>query len=111
MSIGKLSAAKNIIAKQQPLKLDSFKSVMKQKMSAPKADLDQNITAMVQKIHKNHHEATKIVKSFMNTKKYSPRDLLVVQYKTGVLLLREQMFFKSAEMISSTLKTFTQTQI
>lgn len=59
----------------------------------------------------NHELATKSLKTFMTRTTYSPEQLLAVQYKTGVLLLREQMFCKTAELSANTFKNFTQMQI
>lgn len=42
---------------------------------------------------------------------YTPEKLLSFQYKTGFLLLREQMFARTAELSANTLKNFTQMQV
>ncbi|HXW53714.1 MAG TPA: hypothetical protein VEL47_06385 [Myxococcota bacterium] len=59
----------------------------------------------------NHEMATKSVKTFMTRTDYTPEKLLAIQYKTGLLFLREQMFSKTAELCANTFKNFTQMQV
>jgi hypothetical protein len=59
----------------------------------------------------NHEAATKSIKSSMVRTNYTPEKLLNFQYETGILLLREQMFCKTAELSANTLKNFTQMQV
>lgn len=60
----------------------------------------------------NHHEvASKSIKTFMTRTDYTPEKLLGIQYKTGLLFLREQMFCKTAELSANTFKNFTQMQV
>lgn len=100
----------------------SFKAVMDQKRAQldaaanpsepkqlPESDGVKNATAS--NMVKTHEEAIKTVRTVMTRTDYSPERLLEVQYKTGVLFLREQMLVKTAELTANTVKNFTQTQV
>jgi hypothetical protein len=70
-----------------------------------------SLKKLIKDVVKNHQIATRSIKSFMTRTNYSPEKLLKMQYQTGVLFLREQMFCKTAELSANTFKNFTQMQI
>lgn len=100
MAIAKI-AAKTISHVNSP-SLSNFKSVM----SHAKNSKPQSLS-LVNAID-NHHKAIKTVEKFLNHDEYSPSKLLKVQYKTGILFLREQMFCKTVELSANTIKNFIQ---
>lgn len=59
----------------------------------------------------NHETAVSSIKKAMQTTEHSPEKLLKIQFKTGALFLREQMFCRVAELFTNTLKNFTQMQV
>lgn len=59
----------------------------------------------------NHETAVSSIKKAMVTTEHSPEKLLKIQFKTGALFLREQMFCRVAELFTNTLKNFTQMQV
>jgi hypothetical protein len=102
---------------------NAFKAVMDQKRNAvdkisqgtstpliAKA-VETNLKTMVNDVVKNHEAAAQTIKSFMARTDYSPERLLAIQYRTGVLFLREQMYCKTAELSATTFKNFTQMQV
>lgn len=97
---------------------NNFKAILEQKRSVltpnhPQVPTDASLgfKNVVNSMIDNHEQATKTVKTFMTRTDYSPDKLLMVQYKTGMLLLREQMFCKTAELSANTFKSFTQMQL
>jgi len=98
--------------------ISSFKDILLKKRQAIKtAPIPESetktttLTHVVKDMMDNHEQATKSIKSFMTRTDYSVEKLLAMQYKTGLLFLREQMFCKTAELSASTFKNFTQMQI
>jgi len=59
----------------------------------------------------NHEAAVASIKKAMVKTEHSPEKLLKIQFKTGALFLREQMFCRVAELFTNTLKNFTQMQV
>lgn len=59
----------------------------------------------------NHEAALASIKEAMSNNDQSPEKLLNIQFKTGAFFLREQMFCKTAELFTNTLKNFTQMQV
>lgn len=124
MAIDKISAIANV-AKSGGIhsEVGSFKAVLDQKRASFKSAPDNLQTALstntsgiqiksvVNDMVNNHEMATKSIKTFMTRTNYSPENLLAIQYKTGMLFLREQMFCKTAELSANTFKNFTQMQI
>lgn len=106
MVIGKVSAV-NIPAPLLEVKTSSFKGILKRKQASISNGIEQTIA----QVSRNHENSTRSLKSFMTEKNLSPTKLLAVQYETGILLLREQMFCKTAELCSNSLKNFTQMQV
>jgi hypothetical protein len=105
-----------------PSLVGSFKAVLAEKKDALKStprDLaprtlntpSSSITDVVNHMVDNHEMAIKSVRTFMTRTDYSPEKLLAIQYKTGILFLREQMFSKTAELSANTVKNFTQMQV
>ena len=95
-----------------------FKAVMDQKRAHSdkfnKAQTLQEaptLKTMVNDVVKNHEVAAQTVKTFMARTDYSPERLLAIQYRSGMLFLREQMYCKTAELSANTFKNFTQMQI
>ncbi len=94
----------------------SFKEILNQKrvdMSTPNPPSapSSTVTNVVKDLMDNHEQATRTIKSFMTRTDYSVDKLLAIQYKTGLLFLREQMFCKTVEHSANTFKNFTQMQI
>lgn len=94
--------AKTISHSNNLSSFSNFKSVL----SHTKNSKPQNLS-IVNAID-NHHKAVKTVEKFLNHDEYSPSKLLKVQYKTGILFLREQMFCKTVELSVNTIKNFIQ---
>jgi hypothetical protein len=94
---------------------DSFKAVMDQKraqrLSINKPQENLNLKSMVNDVVKNHETAAQTIKTFMTRTDYSPERLIAIQYRTGLLFLREQMHCKTAELSANTFKNFTQMQL
>lgn len=59
----------------------------------------------------NHEAALSSIKEAMQVNHQSPEKLLKIQFKTGAYFLREQMFCKTAELFTNSLKNFTQMQV
>jgi|GEM_PF-2544892 len=99
--------------------IGSFKNVLEKKgkeMRVTAADLLEKkptdlLNHAINEMINNHEMATKSIKTSMARTNYSPEKLLAIQYKTGILFLREQMFSKTAELSANTLKNFTQMQV
>lgn len=93
----------------------SFKDVLNEKRQAipenPPSASSASLTNVVKDLMDNHEQATRTIKTFMTRTDYSADKLLAIQYKTGLLFLREQMFCKTAELSANTFKNFTQMQI
>lgn len=104
MVIGKVSAIGTQAVLAEP-KTKSFKDVLNQKR--PSFALDKTLI----QINDRHSEAMRTINSFMADQSLSPQKMLGIQYKTSLLLLREQMFCKTVESCSNTLKNFTQMQV
>lgn len=124
MTIDKIMATKTagLSSSMNGLETKSFKAVMDQKRTVtelPNLTLTPaniptepvNLTSMVNDVVKNHELSTKTMQTFMARTDYNPERLLAIQYKTGVLFLREQMYCKTAELSANTFKNFTQMQI
>lgn len=93
--------AKVSLSKQQA---GNFKKVLAQKNGSALT------TALTQAI-KNHNNSAESFKKLMLKTDLSPNKLLKVQYKTSQLLLREQMFCKTAELSANTFKSVIQMPI
>lgn len=122
MSMEKVMAIK-AVSKMGGLGQDAkgFKAIMEQKRinlekpfhhqtASPKPN-ETNLKTIISEIVKNHEAANQSIKTFMTRTDYSPEKLLTVQYQTGVLFLREQMFCKTVELSANTFKNFTQMQV
>jgi hypothetical protein len=86
---------------------------MNQTLPAPIAKIEQrlNLKTLTNGVINNHETATKAIKAFMTKSDYSPERLIAIQYRSGVLFLREQMYCKTAELSANTFKNFTQMQV
>lgn len=65
----------------------------------------------IDKMTINHEKAMLSVKKAIHSQEHSPEKLLKIQYKTGALFLREQMYCRVAELFTTTIKNFTQMQV
>lgn len=125
MSIDKISAIKQI-GKLEGVSAggSGFKEIMAQKRDAAQKIADagevapatapakNGINQVITDAINNHENATNSIKDFIKTRtNYSPEKLLAIQYNTGIMLLREQMFTKTAELSANTLKNFSQMQV
>jgi hypothetical protein len=108
MTIGKISSTIINNVKSQPNNND-FKTalLMAKKTSQNSPALINNSLSFINAID-NHQKAVKTVEKFLVNTNYSPHKLLKIQYKTGLLFLREQMFCKTVELSANTIKNFTQ---
>jgi hypothetical protein len=108
MTIGKISATVINNVKSQSNSND-FKTalLMAKKSSQNPSAVADNSLSFINAVN-NHQKAIKTVEKFLVNTDYSPHKLLKIQYKTGVLFLREQMFCKTVELSANTIKNFTQ---
>lgn len=104
MVINKVAVSATKILNQKDA---SFKQVLKDKQE----NLSQKLGKALDQITTENQQNAQTLKSFMSNSTHSPEKLLAIQYHTGVMLLREQMFSKTAELCSNTFKSFTQMQV
>ncbi|MCA9507350.1 MAG: hypothetical protein KC505_02885 [Myxococcales bacterium] len=71
----------------------------------------QPLKKVINEMVDNHKLTTQALKSSRVRSSYAPEKLLNFQYKVGFLLLKQQMFARTAESCASTLKNFTQMQV
>jgi hypothetical protein len=115
LSVAKLPIKNASVGKE----LGSFKAIMENKrlehslnaLSGTKPQANLGFPKAINDMIHNHENAKEFLKTFLTRADYSPQALLQIQYKTGFLLLHEQMFCKTAELSANTLKTFIQMQI
>ena len=89
----------------------SFKEIFQEKRTNPESALGLSTKKLLDTMIDNHEQATQAVRTSMLRTDYTPEKLLNLQYKTGILFLREQMFSKTAELSARTLKNFIQMQV
>lgn len=114
MSINPVMAMKN---NSRFLDIKHTSSAFKMMLDQKKAEKnmikppDLLLDHVMKGVIKNHEAANSSIKTFMTRTNYTPDRLLEIQYKTGMLFLREQMFCKTAELSANTFKNFTQMQV
>ena len=82
-----------------------------QAISAPMGTTASALKKVLNNMVNNHETALASIKEAMSNNDQSPEKLLTIQFKTGAFFLREQMFCKTAELFTNTLKNFTQMQV
>ncbi len=99
---------------------NSFKSIMAKKRAVVEK-IDQvanmkppqniSIHSLTQEVVHNHQKAMQTIKTFMTRTDYTPDRIIAIQYQSGILFLREQMYSKAAEQSANTFKNFSQMQV
>jgi hypothetical protein len=91
-----------------------FKNILDKKMVAKK-DLTiskpENWQQLLSDAMTNHDKITKAVKTSLQKTNFTPDQLLKVQFKTSLFLLKEQFFCKTVEQTASAMKNFAQMQV
>ena len=98
-----------------------FKQILEKKLRAQeipgdnslkiKAEPVVGLKKIAHEIVSGHNSVMKLVKNAATRTNYKPQELLSIQYKTGFLFLRVQMYSKTAENSANAFKQFTQMQV
>lgn len=119
----KISSIKHVASiKVQGPKNPNFKELLDKKRTSSPVITNQDVPRVsgtnsmdvkniIRTVVNDHEMATKTVRTFMTRSDYSPEKLISIQYRTGMLFLREQMLSKAAECTANALKGFTQMQV
>lgn len=126
MAFPKLAALNNLIPVLEKASQpgSSFAQILAQKKASiaplnissslvPPASTSRSlsINKLFDHILSNHESVNAAMQSSVVKKRYSPEELLEKQFEIGTLLLREQMYAKTAESLTNSLKNFTQMQV